>query len=128
MKELTTYINEKLDLDKVNVMGDFPIEGTIDEMGEFLNKNRFKKIEKYEPGFAFSQVSSQDTRCYLISDSHSWIKFGDMSKHISKKNPIFCVVKEHYEDRCFIEYGPNDYDYYDNKREFLELINKTLKF
>lgn len=125
MKELTTYITEKLDIKTVK-LDEFPIDGTIDEIGEFLNMNKFKKIEKYEPGFAFSQVSSQDTRCYLISYSHSWIKFGDMSKPVSKKNPIFCIVKEHNQDEFFAEYTYKDYKQC-NKEEFLDLINEILK-
>lgn len=126
MKSLADTLMEKLDIKSVN-LDEFPIDGTIDEMGEFLNKNKFEKIEKYKIGFGFSTVSNQNNRCYLISYPHTWIKFGDMSKPVSKKNPIFCIVKEHNQDEFFAEYTYKDYKMY-NKEEFLDLINETLKF
>jgi hypothetical protein len=45
MKELSNYINEKLDINKVNLNNiKFPINGTSSEIIEFLEKNGFEKI------------------------------------------------------------------------------------
>ena len=45
MKELTNYINEKLKVDDIVPDNEFPIDGTVEEMSNFLTEIGFKEIE-----------------------------------------------------------------------------------
>jgi len=47
MKELTSYITEKLDINNISLSWEIPIESTYDKFVKYLNDNKFKEI-KYD--------------------------------------------------------------------------------
>lgn len=127
MKELSNYITEKLDINKVNIDKhlEFPADSEPSKVFEWL--------EKYGFEFFFMNDDSIDTQFdnkkilgYTANSSGSSIYFwfADTSKKkISKDNPVFS---------CKIDGQDNDYYLFWRKKynhvqkeEFIEKLNKT---
>ena len=87
MKDLYS-IYEKLDINKVRLNDKFPIDGTIEDVVEFLEEQGFKDIN--QRGSKDVIFNSKKSKCFYRLSGHLW--FGDTSKEeISKKNPIFVI-------------------------------------
>ena len=123
-------ILEKLKVDDILLdKEEFPIDGTLNDIIEFLKDNGFEYVECR--GGIDEYFNKYKSKCFYKNDVHLW--FGDTSKEkISKKNPIFsyrflfesfgvyyCVQ----DDVCWLV-GENYENSKENKKEFLEELNK----
>lgn len=93
MRELSNYINEKLDINKVrlNNSAPFPIDGKVEEVEQFLIANGFSEVEERgDFDFYVEKLNSMKTKVY--SKEGEDIRFADTSYDtISKDNPIFVI-------------------------------------
>lgn len=100
MKPLNFYINnainEKLDINKVNVenrnfVKEFPMDGGPRKIVQFLIANEFSEIEDNgDFDFCVEKFNSMKTKAYSTNGSD--IRFADTSYDtISKDNPIFVI-------------------------------------
>jgi hypothetical protein len=128
MKNLKDVL-EKLKIDDI-IFDVFPIDGTIDDVIKFIERQGFKDIN--ERGGIAKRFSSHKNKCFVyIEDARERLWFADTSKEkISKDNPIFLIkynpkFSSNYE-YC-VYYRDNDLilDIVENdKKEFLEELNK----
>lgn len=87
MKELSNYIYEKLDINKVKLNDKFPTDRTLNDIIEFLKEEGFKQVEYDYVKTVFNRAN---TKCFMIDDAS--IRFADTSKEdISKDNPVFYI-------------------------------------
>jgi len=132
MKNLVDVL-EKLKVDDIS-LNEFPANGTLDDIIEFLKNSNFIIIEEANP-LADSTVrklinTEHKKICFIYKFmSHFILRFADTSKkEISTENPIFILVKDNnrykniYTYRIFTQYddGHKDLD----KEEWTKLINK----
>ena len=114
MKELTAYITEKLDIDKINLNDKFPLGGNEKEVTEFLLDNGFEKFE----GVMFDDVKM---RGFTIL-KNNWVEFADTSQEkITDNNPIFDYDLK---KKILLAYGLLDQNIGRNTKESMELLNK----
>jgi len=100
MKELSNYINEKLDLDKMNLNDKFPLHGNTKEVIEFLKDNGFKELDDNKIkdfGEYFHEMNKMSAKVYAFTpddgDSIDSIKFADTTKtEIGNNNPLFHII------------------------------------
>ena len=128
MKNLVD-IYEKLDLNKVNLKETniFPIEGTIEEMIEFLEKLGFKEIDDVKGRSATEFFNNKHDKCYWLRDKQ-WIYFGDTSNgDISPTNELFMIMiiskGGSREYRIINNYACSN-DYRNDIKAFLKILNK----
>lgn len=104
MKELTSYITEKLDINKVNLHDSgFPFKGTVGEMVDFLKQYGFEDLSKkikreHLRSFYVEDFEDEHKRGYTIipkgrmADQPMHLIFADMTNGgISKNNELFCI-------------------------------------
>ena len=94
MKTLKSVIKEsileKLSIDSIMPDAEFPADGTLEEIIEFLKEQNFKDISKRGPKDIL--FNSEKSKCFTYLKEHERIWFADTSKEkISKKNPIFVI-------------------------------------
>ena len=103
MKELSNYINEKLDINKINLHDKFPIGKGSQETIEFLKDNRFEEIDDSiidDWCDYFDVMNKKSTKVYAFSpatksDNLDSLKFADTSKaKIGEENPIFHIMHD----------------------------------
>lgn len=129
MKELTTYITEKLDINKVNLNSDFPIDSSFDDIVAFLVKNKYIKITSIDrymfSAFNIASKKAFFSEYYKDSDWNIW--FGDTSKGLlNKDNPLFLIQKEPNSERKFY-YSPDNLTNPRTKEDFMKALKKYLK-
>lgn len=125
-------IYEKLSIDSVRVVKGFPIDGTLDDIADFLRKNDFKEVHEpthrklYNYGRRQGKVFliERDWNKECRTNRYGAIFFADTSEGcIDRGNPLYCVYCE----------DPNvrfcDFDYHHfvgapTNSEFLEAINE----
>lgn len=129
MRELTKYITEKLDINKVNLVPNkFPINGTLEEIEKFLEANDFENFDDYDLDMQyFSEyvdfVNTEGKKLFLISTAGKFVRFIDTSqKDLGKDNPMFCI-KTSAANPFTIEID-EFYQRYLNKNDFLKALNK----
>lgn len=138
MRELTTYINEKLDINNVN-LDEFPADGTIDEVVKFLKHNDFKveldyddAMKKYHSVFkAF--CNEQGNRVFMQHPDGAWLRFAYVDgTPILYQNPIYDFIPGKFKNVYEKEFYDLYTGYYNSesisKSEFLRELNKHFKF
>lgn len=118
MKELTNYINEKLDINKVNLPSkEFPMDGDMDEVVDFLADHDFIQIKYHRTEFYYQykkDFNNLRTKCFMVQSRKmgeiaNIVFFGDTSKEdISRDNKLFMII---------FEPDNTQYKYYDDGRE-----------
>ena len=128
MKNLKDVL-EKLRVDDIS-FNEFPADGTLDDIVEFLEDNNFIIIEE-DYAYALTTirklVNTKHKRICFIDKgkNYSLLRFADTSKEeISIKNPIFIVVKDsnNYEYKTASRYEDGVKEL--NREEFAKLVNK----
>lgn len=124
MKELTTYIAEKLDINKVN-LNMFPIDGTLEEIISFILANGFVQYK----GKIYTQIIKKfnelGSKCCVIENDIIW--WADTSKdEISEDNPIFLFDDDGHEFCCIVDDSPTAKEL--SREDFLKRVNKRFKF
>lgn len=96
MRELTTYINEKLDINKVNIKNKnfgkkFPIDGGMDEIKRYLLKNGFKEVnDRGNFDTYVGNLNSMATKVFSVGLRQ--LRFADTTYDtINEENPIFAI-------------------------------------
>jgi hypothetical protein len=137
MEYLKDYITERIRIDNIKLMN-FPIDGSFEEMVEYLKGCGFVEIfpnlptfvptfDMYRKNLDKMECTTCEFRPDLGGSSHNKaLRFVNTSKQpISKSNPIFCV---------FYRTSTNEFEYYIEiseywqkrltKPDFLRGINK----
>lgn len=130
MKELTNYINEKLKVDDAIPDIKFPVDGSLEDIVEFLKEQGFKDVDKR--GTKDLIFNSEKFRCFTYLkglDGGEILWFADTSKgRISKDNPIFLIKSLSNMHVFVVYYTVSAKMIYktesDNKETFLEELNK----
>ena len=119
---------EKLKVDDIS-FEKFPIDGTFDEIIEFLKEKDFKEIVAKSDEGVDEMFDSKKYTCVTANYKYKRIWFADTSKEeVSEKNPIFLIIC--HENKTFIYkvfYVNNRHVKYiveNDKKEFLEELNK----
>ena len=126
MKELSNYIIEKLDINKVKLYDKFPIDGSFEDIDTFLKANNFKytnfwsnnvfdAINKESDKVFYGQKETDDCFRFLIADTSK--------AKISDSNPLFIIRHKYGDDEICYFYGDNLYTRY-SKKDFLKALNK----
>ena len=130
MKNLKDTILEKLSIDNINLDGEFPIDGTLEDMVEFLERQGFKHIQHVDDvNKLFNSAKSKSFTVTNINKVY-YLWFADTSKEkISKKNPIFYYSREIGKYPRYMVFGTDNSGYsvciaYDSKDKFLSELNK----
>jgi hypothetical protein len=134
LKELSNYINEKLDINKVNLTSDFPIDKPISKICDYLSKIGFKQMpfsedSFYAPGTSLEHMIEYSNEKIFLTykdNVREWVRFGDLSKPVTKENPVFFInnVPKYYLE--FLDNGEEDDKKIDDKKKFTKLIFDTL--
>ena len=131
MKELSNYINEKLDINKVNLNSDFPVDGSFDDILAFLVKNKYIKLtdnRNYRNIFSAFDITAKKSFVSEYYKDNNWnIWFGDTSKGLlSKDNPLFLIQNDSKSGRNFY-YSPDNLTVSRSKEDFMMTLKKYLK-
>ena len=129
MKNLKDSISEKLSIDSILeklkvddiVLAEmFPIDGTFDEMIDFLKEYDFKEVANSMHNSISKILNKERDKCFINYNNTIW--FADTSKgEVSGDNPIFLIGKS---SKDFSVYTPYKVIVNDNKEEFLKELNK----
>ncbi len=99
MKTIDNYILERLNPRHLGPTDKFPIDGTLDEVVEFLKRHGFEQVELESYGIV-KQFNERHIRGFIISSTNIW--FADTSKGIiSEDNPVFVYRTDSKGYRCF---------------------------
>jgi hypothetical protein len=125
METLNNYITERIRIDNIKHL-EFPIDGTIDDMVEFLQSQGFSRM--YPNTFALrSKFNEVNNKCFVAKVNKA-IWFADTSNdEINGDNPIFSVDEETSNYRSYYIWGYDNIDEV-SKKTFLEAINKQFDF
>ena len=125
MKNLKDSILEKLKVDDIVLIEEFPIDGTIEEIMKFLEGQNFIDISMRH-GSISRMFNDMKKKC--VAKFGNRLSFADTSKEkISKDNPIFyiCLVDPIVYSVYYKNIYDNTIDIVENdKKEFLEELNK----
>ena len=133
METLNNYITERIRID--NIRGGFPIDGSFDDMIEFLRRNGFKVCMNNSGYSDYSCLSSQRNGKVLIRrdvgagrNQYYVLIFANTNNTITENNPIFVVFLYGNGSKNFkIEYGNDRFEIL-TKDEFLQKLNKVFDF
>ena len=121
MKNLKDVL-EKLKIDDIKLIKEFPIDGTIDDMIEFLEKEGFKEIEYHKNYTLSKQIKNTNDKVFITLENKR-IYFADTSKKtISKENPIFFIDIGAYMFSVYVDTHDNIVE--DDKKAFMVELNK----
>lgn len=130
MKELSNYITEKLDINKVNLApSEFPIKDSIESIASYLESLKFKRIKMKKDSIEFNDYANafykQHGKSFIINTKNNWIRFANTSvEKIGKNNPIFVIKGNSFPRTLAIE----TYIFWENylsEEDFLEKIEET---
>ncbi len=132
MKTIDNYINERLNPRHLGSTGRFPIDGSLQEVIDFLTNQGFKCIgrpKSLHPGLSVITMmfNDQHSKSFMVNETENGIRFADTSKHdLSDDNPIFYISGYRKGEWFYVieNYYRNLYD----KDKFLQIINKKFKF
>ena len=133
MKTLKDSILEKLKVDDIILYEKFPIDGTVDDIVEFLKDNNFIIIEEGKPQPTFiirRHINNAHKRiCFIYKFMNQFLlRFADASKkEISTKNPLFILIRDYnsYKYKTASQYDDGIKEL--NKEEFAKLVNKRFR-
>lgn len=127
MKNLKDSILEKLSIDSIAPDIEFPIDGTIRDMIEFLKEEGFKEVANSSGNMMSTILNRESNKCF-INYNNTTIWFADTSKkEVSEDNPIFLIEKSSNVS-SFSVYIPKKVIVNDNKKAFLEELNKCFNW
>ncbi len=125
MKELSNYINEKLDINKVN-LDEFPSDKDIDTMVNFLKSYNFTEIDYCYDDFV-DIFNKRNIKGFIVDidkgleDYNLW--FGNTTiNNIGKQNPFFHINIDNSRIRIYYTIG-KDYNLC-SENNFLKMIKK----
>lgn len=136
MKTLKDKILEKIDIDKVNLDVEesyFPLERDINYIIWFLKHNGFTEIP-YENGDIWVHVHEKFDKNKGKKVFEYWpqvkvLRFANMKKDISEKNPVFIINSDGYSHSFAIEPELNSSKLIEiRKKEFSKLLKKVFKW
>jgi len=123
MKNLKDSILEKLKVDDIILTKEFPIDGTLEDIAKFLEGQEFVRIKSGSiPSIIFNE---NNKRVFINRPRDLW--FADTSeKDICEDNPVFYIHlnKHNKSNSNFSVYAPSFNIVNNNKKEFLEELNK----
>jgi hypothetical protein len=99
MESLNNYIVERIRIDNVKHVkhSEFPVDGTVEEIVDFLKEQGFKEINDPHSGFSDSAKFLNDMKgkCFSV-DTRGWevlgVEFADTSTNkISEDNPFYYI-------------------------------------
>lgn len=140
MKELSSYIIEKLDINNIKFNDKFPVEGPKEKIFEFLEDNGFEIEEIPKTSLSFKVIEelgkTKLRKAFSFANSHGFaIYFGDStSNSISKDNPVYYIGKNYKKEVIFYRVFPSKYTTYAteeekiDEKEFLKEVNKLFRF
>jgi hypothetical protein len=126
VKNLKDSILEKLKVDDIVLIEEFPIDGTIEEIMKFLEGQNFIDISmRY--GSISRMFNNMKKKC--VAKFGNRLSFADTSKEkISKDNPIFYInyYRGKFEYKVYHKDNSDEIIYIvkDDKKAFLEELNK----
>jgi hypothetical protein len=130
MNTLSNYINERLNPRHLGSTDKFPIDGTIEEMASFLERQGFQPredlVEKppYFPETAVILNRAKDK--IFIVEKDRWIRFcNTKNEKIGPTNPIYCVFNAR---NLFRETTGWKTERFASANEFLNEVNKHFRF
>ena len=123
LKNLKDVILEKLKVDDIIFGVKFPIDGTFEEMIEFLNEQGFIDISG-TTGLLKDVFNNEHKKCVLKFEDR--FAFTDTSKEkISKNNPIFFIDYAYMYSVYYKDSNNNTIDIVENdKKAFMKELNK----
>lgn len=133
MRELTTYINEKLDLNKVNLHDKFPIDEDSKKVIEFLKAQGFKELDDNKIHYwskYFIEMDKMSAKVYSLTpaddDNVDSLKFANTTKaRISDNNPLFLIMHDLTTKEFKYQLYYTDWKYEDVSKEiFLKNIKQ----
>lgn len=133
MKELSNYIYEKLDINKVSLDDRFPINGTLDDIIEFLEEQGYFGFSwlSETPGGWSKAFNYYKRKSFFSKPEDRWgyayLKFADTTnKNIGKENPMYEIRFEGNNKIFGTMYGRRSIPV--SKEEFLQRLNKQFKW
>ena len=121
MKNLKDVL-EKLKVDDIVLEEKFPIDGTFDEMIDFLAEQGFKEVPNSTGNTISKILNKERNKCFIAYNNTIW--FADTSKkEVSEVNPIFLIEKSS-STSSFSVYTPYKVIVEKNKKAFMEELNK----
>lgn len=141
MKELSNYINEKLDINKVNLNDKFPIDGSLEEIKTYLLSKKFSMLSGYVNTWSdvLNEFEKVKGNCWMCNDNNgsidddgiTWsIKIGNSNKIFSKNNPLFIFNKgsqQRKDDYIIWTEDSTKKILFLDKEKWLNLLNKRFK-
>ena len=130
MKELSTYITEKLDINKVALNDiNFPIDSSIEDICEYLKSQGFIEIPDTGIKSELYSVMNKKKGKVFVKVKDWFIRFADTSNHdIDKNHPVYAIF---YDKRYYIEWinsiNKDDFSLVP-KEEFLKLLNDKFRW
>jgi hypothetical protein len=127
LKELTDYITEKLDINKVKLNDKFPIDGSFGDIIKFLESHGFIEVPNDNKSKLYPEMNKKKGKVFAKCTGYNsgYIRFVDTSNHnIDKDHPVYSIFGN---EKYYIEWDINNkfFDYTDvTKEEFLKLLNK----
>ena len=135
MKTLKSVIKEsileKLSIDSIMSDAEFPADGTLEEIIEFLKEQDFKDVSKRGPKDII--FNSKKSKCFIYIKELGKLWFADTSKeNISKDNPIFTIkfikdikkVSNYLYSIYYLIDREVTYIVKEDKKAFIEELNK----
>ena len=135
MKTLKSVIKEsileKLSIDSIMSDAEFPADGTLEEIIEFLKEQDFKDVSKRGPKDII--FNSKKSKCFIYIKELKKLWFADTSKeNISKDNPIFTIkfikdikkVSNYLYSIYYLIDREVTYIVKEDKKAFIEELNK----
>lgn len=115
MDTLTNYITERIIIaERIRIDNikrpEFPIDGTVEDIIDFLKEYGFKEIKKIQVPSTYINdyvVPFNDYRnkCFyvdIVATNNTYIYFADTSKHrISESNAFYAINKDNRSDNFF---------------------------
>ena len=129
MKELTDYITEKLDINRVNLNDEFPINCSIKDICEYLRHLGFIEIPNDGKLKLFLAMNDVKDKVFAtsIGVTSEFVRFADTSKHdIDEKHPSYAIFADgrHYKEWI----GNTGAEYVlISKEKLLEMVKKQFK-
>lgn len=134
MRELSNYITEKLDINKVNLFDKFPIDKPIKLIAKYLESNKFEKIVDNDDKFnSFDdfceELNKMHYKAFIINTKNDWIRFADTSmEEVGERNPMFVIKDNGRYPRTFASETYTFYEKHLSEKDFLEVIKETFNF
>lgn len=127
MECLGSYISERLNPKRLGPKDVFPINGTTDDIIEFLNRHGFEEFDTNE--MLIDAFNKKNIRGYIITHLPTRIWFADTSQRknkISEDNPLFLINDVNPTEYGVFSGKPLPAIY--SKSEFLKIVNKTFNW